>query len=391
MKKLLIFVFSFLTLNLSAANILRGPYTQDPEPTTAVIRFSTDEPTTAWVQYGPQGNCSLVMTNSPKQRNHVITLHGLIPNTQFCYKVYVQNADETGVQEAQSGTFTTAYSAERKELSFLVLGNTSDPNNNAGEIKKQLAQSMLNHKADFLIHTGNIATEGKAANAYKDFYEPFKEVLKQMPYMAAIGQDEYGPNRADKTGKSFLAENYRPLNSMPWSKGTPNYFSYDSANARIIFVDTNNLYDALFAPPLERNSKQYDWLKNALATAGSDKWKIVVLHHPVYSSGASEDRLSQVLAPLFEAHKVNLVLQGHQGAYERTKPIKAAQSGKAGPTYVTIGGAGRSFEPASYNNEWTAKYYATPHFAEIKIVDRKLSLRIFTHEDKKIDALDIYF
>lgn len=391
MKKLLIFVFCCLALSLNAANIVRGPYTQDPELTTAVIRFSTDEPSAAWIEYGPNGNCSLVMTNSPKQRNHSITLHGLIPNTQFCYKVYVENADGTGVQAAQEGTFSTAYSPERKELNFLVLGNTADPNNNASGIKNQLAQSMLNHKADFLIHTGNIATEGHIANVYKDFYEPFKEVLKKMPYMAALGQDEYGPNKDEQAGKGFLSANYRPINSMPWSKGTPNYYYYDSANARVIVIDTNNLYDAIFAPKLERNSPQYEWLKSTLAKTGADKWKIVVLHHPVYSSGASEDRLSQFLAPLFEAHKVNLVLQGHQGAYERTKPIKAAQSSKNGPIYVTIGGAGRSFEPASYNNEWSAKYYATPHFAYIQIVDRKLSLRIYTHEDKKIDALDIYF
>jgi hypothetical protein len=391
MKKFLIFIFAIITLNLNAANIVRGPYTQDPELTTAVIRFSTDEPTPAWIEYGPQGQCNLVMTNSPKQKNHVITLHGLIPNTQFCYKVYVQNQDETGVQEGISGTFSTAYTAERKELDFMVIGNTSDPNHNAGGIKKQLAQSMLNHKADFLIHTGNIATDGSATNVYADFYEPFKEVLKQMPYMAALGEDEYGPNKNTQEGKGFLNANYKPINSMPWSKGTPNYYYYDSANARIIVIDTNNLYDAIFAPQIEKNSKQYEWLKNSLATAGADKWKIVVMHHPVFSSGASEDKLSQFLAPLFEAHKVNLVLQGHQGAYERTKPIRAAHSAKAGPIYITIGGAGRLFEPSSYDNEWTSKYYATPHFAHIKIVDRKLSLRIYTHEDKKIDALDIYF
>ena len=391
MKKVLFFIFAVLSLNLNAANIVRGPYSQDTELTTAVLRFSTDEPTPAWIEYGPQDNCSLIMTNSPRQKNHSITLHGLIPNTQFCYRVYVENAEGTGVQQAQSGTFTTAYSPERKELNILVLGNTSDPNNNAGGIKQQLAQSMLNHKADFLIHTGNIATEGQAANAYKDFYVPFKEVLKKMPYMAALGQDEYGPQRTEQTGKNFLGANYKPLNSMPWSKGTPNYYYYDSANARIIVIDTNGMYDALFAPKLDRTGKQYEWLKSTLAKTPADKWKIVVLHHPVYSSGASEDRLSQILAPLFEAHKVNLVLQGHQGAYERTKPIKAAQSSKTGPIYITIGGAGRSFEAASYNNEWGAKYYATPHFAHIQIIDRKLSLRIYTHEDKKIDALDIYF
>lgn len=391
MKKFLFFIFICLTITLNGAQIMRGPYTQNTESTMAVIRFSTDEPSPAWIEYGPKDNCSLVMTNSPRQRNHAVTLHGLIPNTQFCYKVYVENNKGTGVQNPQNGTFTTAYSAERKELSLLVLGNTADPNNNAGQIKKQLAQSMLDHKADLLIHTGNITTEGLLTNAYTDFFEPFKEVLKRTPYIAALGQDEYGTERTDPESKSFLNTNYRAINTMPWSKGTPNYYYYDSANARIIVLDTNNMYDAVNAPKLDKDSPQYAWLKNALSTAGADRWKIVVLHHPVYSSGASEDRLSELLAPLFEAYRVNLVLQGHQGAYERTKPIRSAEVSRTGPIYVTIGGAGRSFEPASYSNVWSTKYYATPHFAHIKIVDRKLSLRIYTHENKKIDALDIYF
>ncbi len=391
MKKHLFIVSLFLASALNAAVIERGPFVEDPAQTTAVIKWTADAPSPAWVEYGPEGKCSQLMAISSRKRNHSLTLHGLIPNTKFCYKVYVENNSGTGVQEAKTGTFRTLFTPERKIVNFLVVGNTADPQGTAAEMKRRMAQSMAEHPADFLIHTGDIAAGGSIAAADEEFFKPYQKVLSDAPLLVALGEEEYGENRSNANGKGFLAANYKRVHSMPWSKGTPNYYYIDTANARIFFIDTNNMYDALTAPAINQKSPQYIWLRDSLAKTAGGKWKIVVMHHPVYSSGKEEDRLSQVLAPLFEAQKVNLVIQGHQGAYERTKPIYRAEPAKSGPIYITVGGSGKFFEESSYNNDWSNKYYATPHFAYISIIDRKLSLRTFTHDNKRIDALDIYF
>ncbi|MDR0953435.1 MAG: metallophosphoesterase [Elusimicrobiota bacterium] len=392
MKKFLYLtvLFLFATAAANAAQIVRGPYTEDPEQTTAVIKWAANEPTASWLEYGPEGKCSQLMLISSKKMSHSTTLHGLIPNTQFCYKVYVQNNAGNGVQAPFEGTFKTLSSPERKIVNFMVLGKTSDATFTSKDIKNAMAQSMAAYNSDFLIHTGDIASNGTPEATDAEFFTYYQSVLKNNPLLIALGEAEYGPNRASAEGKYFLSNNYKKIHSMPWSKGTPNYYYIDTANARLIFIDTNNLYEALAAPSLSPKSSQYEWLKKSLATTDNGKWKIVIMHHPVYSSGATPDLLSHTLAPLFEAQKVNLVIQGHQGAYERTKPIRNGQSAKSGPIYLTIGG-GNLLEPASYKNEWTAKYYELPHFAQIGIVDRKLSIRVFTHENKRIDALDIYF
>lgn len=391
MRKFLFPLFIFLAAALNGAVIQRGPYVEDAQQTTAVIKWAADTPTPAWVEYGPEGKCSQLMAISSRKINHSLTLHGLIPNTKFCYKVYVENNSGTGVQEAKTGTFRTLFTPERKIVNFLVIGNTADPQGSATEMKKRMAQSMAEYQADFLIHTGDISSDGSVAQSDSEFFQPYKKVLSDTPLLNALGEEEYGENRSNKEGKGFLAANYKKIHSMPWSKGTPNYYYIDTANARILFIDTNNMYDAINAPKINRDSPQYKWLRDSLAKAGAAKWKIVVMHHPVYSSGKEEDRLSQVLAPLFEAQKVNLVIQGHQGAYERTKPIYRGEPAKNGPIYITVGGSGKFFEESSYENNWSSKYYSVPHFSYISIVDRKLSLRTFTHENKRIDALDIYF
>ena len=392
--KYLVYLTLFLTLicPVQAAEIIKGPYTEDPALKTVVIKFAATESTPAWVEYGPMGKCSQLMAIAAPARNHKFILHGLTPNTQFCYKAYVMNNAGDGVQEGREGAFKTLFTPERKIVNFLVVGNTSAPEeNDSSEIKKTMAKNMLNYESDFLVHTGNISSTGLAPDETKQFFEPYNKVLNNMPLVATVGFDEYGPNAKTAAGKGYLAANFKANHNMPWSKGTPNYYSFDTANARIIVIDTNNLYGALQAPKLDKKSSQYEWLKSTLAKTSADKWKIVVMHHPIYSSGQTEDLLSTTLAPLFEAHQVKLVIQGHQGAYERTKPIRKSQSSRNGPIYITVAGGGKFFEESAYENEWASKYFALPHFAHIRIVDRKLSLRVYTYDNKMIDALDINF
>jgi len=382
----------FFACALNAAVIERGPYIEDLKFTSATLRWSTSVPAASWVEYGPEGRCSQIMAISPRKRSHSVTLQGLIPNTKFCYKVYVQNNAGNGVQAPAEGHFRTLLTPERKTLSFLVVGNTSASSKGGTlAIKQKMARTMEEYPADFIIHTGNIAANGLDSGETYDFFKPYKFLLRSTPIFMTLGEDEYGPMGKNGEGKSFLDDNFKKANAMPWGQGAPNYYYIDSAHARIIFLDTNNMYGISAAPGLSRESAQYQWLKKTLATAGGGRWKIVVMHHPVYSSGASEDRLSRLLGPLFDSEKVNLVIQGHQGAYERTTPISGGAEAKAGPVYMTVGGSGKFFEHASYGNKWSAKYFDVPHFAQVQITDRKLALRAYDADGKKIDALDIYF
>jgi 3',5'-cyclic AMP phosphodiesterase CpdA len=68
--------------------------------------------------------------------------------------------------------------------------------------------------------------------------------------------------------------------------------------------------------------EQSAWLEKELA-GSKDDWKIVILHHPIYSSGGrhgSDLTLRKILEPLFVKYNVSVVLAGHDHFYERTKP-----------------------------------------------------------------------
>ncbi|MEO0338643.1 MAG: metallophosphoesterase, partial [Bacteroidota bacterium] len=82
---------------------------------------------------------------------------------------------------------------------------------------------------------------------------------------------------------------------------------------------------------------QTEWLKEVLMM-NPQKWTIVMMHHPVYSSttGRKNEDFSHTLVPLFEKYHVDLVLQGHDHSYGRgSMEIVASNSNQIkGPIYV---------------------------------------------------------
>ncbi len=371
-----------------AAQVVRGPYLEDPTQTTLVLRWQTDEATPAWLEYGPAPRCNQIMKISPAGKDHKAVLYGLVPNQNFCYRLYVYNKAHDGVQNPVEGSFRTLYSAERKEVHFVAFGNTGGDN---PAVKQALSTQMADKKANFMVHTGNLTASGLNTDADAEFFTPYKNALNSTPLFVAIGVNEYGPEKESRDSKSFVRSNYARYHDMTWSTATPKYYSFDTANARLIFLDANAAYGAVWAPELDEKSAQYAWLKTTLAGAG-EKWKIVVINAPLYSTGekGAVNQVAAYLVPLFEKYGVNLVLQGNEANYERTFPIFKNQPAARGVTYVTLGGGGATPTRRASTDNFTARFVATYHFADIKIVDRKMTVKVYTDTGKEIDKFELY-
>ena len=112
-------------------------------------------------------------------------------------------------------------------------------------------------------------------------------------------------------------------------------FSFDQGNVHFVFLDGNpHLFDALLSyeanylsPPTtfpKYPSGLRDWLIHDLDSS-DQTWKIVVFHHPSFSSSNSTVRNFQMrrVAKLLEDHGVNIVFNGHAHNYQRTHPLRA--------------------------------------------------------------------
>jgi 3',5'-cyclic AMP phosphodiesterase CpdA len=403
----------FCTVVSPAATIVRGPYLEDVTQNTLVLRWQTDALTPSWLEYGPVPNCNQIMTVTPSAYNHRVILYGLVPNQNFCYRVYVSNRAGDGVQEPVEGSFRTLYSPERKIVRFVAVGSTAAALENTAEEdltdlsnpsavtlsqtdtaaapRSEIAALMAEHDSDFMIHTGNLTHSGLNEDADNEFFLPFKNVLRKVPLFVALGPNEYGPDRAKRDSKSFLRTNYSRFHDMTWSNATPKYYSFDTANARFVFLDTNLAQGAVWAPEIKEDSAQIKWLKTTLAGA-PEKWKIVVMNTPVYSTGANgpNNEVAAVLVKIFEDYRVKLVLQGGEADYERTFPMYRGETSPRGVTYVTLGTAGPAPTKRIGNDPSTARFVSARHYAVGKIVDRKLTLTVFSNTGKQLDKLDIY-
>jgi tartrate-resistant acid phosphatase type 5 len=118
---------------------------------------------------------------------------------------------------------------------------------------------------------------------------------------------------------------------------------------------------------------QQKWLSKVLGGSQAP-WKIVMGHHPIYSSGehGSSKSLMKALEPLLIEHQVDLYLAGHDHEYERFKPVQGVQ-------HIVSGGGGaylRNFEKPLPSSLVRVKahhflsFEATPTVLKMQAIDK---------------------
>jgi hypothetical protein len=120
-------------------------------------------------------------------------------------------------------------------------------------------------------------------------------------------------------------------------------YSFDYGNAHFVFLDANpHVFNNLLpgGPPSTAPAFPFplypsvlrNWLINDL-DASHQMWKVVVFHQPIFSSGnatISNDQM-RTISQFLQDHGVNLVFNGHEHNYQRTKPIRARSNVTSAP------------------------------------------------------------
>ena len=73
----IISLFFALFSTVWGAEIVKGPYTEDVEQKSAIVKFVATETTPAWLEYGPMGKCNQLMAISAPSRMHRLFCMGL--------------------------------------------------------------------------------------------------------------------------------------------------------------------------------------------------------------------------------------------------------------------------------------------------------------------------
>lgn len=193
---------------------------------------------------------------------------------------------------------------------FALIGDMGTGEPPQYEVARRMLEFRQKFPFTFVLTLGdNIYGSKSAAAMQRKFEIPYKPLLDAgVIFHAALGNH-------DDTNQRF----YKFFNM-----NGQQYYTFKQGNVRFFALDSN-YFDA----------KQLAWLEKELANSGSD-WKICYFHHPLYSSGrfhGSSVELRKILEPIFLKYGVQVVFQGHEHVYERTKPQK-------GIYYFTEGASG---------------------------------------------------
>jgi 3',5'-cyclic AMP phosphodiesterase CpdA len=106
------------------------------------------------------------------------------------------------------------------------------------------------------------------------------------------------------------------------------------------------------------SGEQEAWLEERLRAAAGADFIIVMFHHPPYSRKRDrrEAEIAENWAPLFDRYGVDLVLNGHDHVYMRTKKIRGGQAageGEDGVTYVVANASEKFYRLEASENART--------------------------------------
>ena len=196
---------------------------------------------------------------------------------------------------------------------LIYIGDLQDPEKGLSrDFLKGVAERYPD--ADACLFAGDLIERGHDGY-WEIFYDAVRDFAPHTAFIPAIGNHEYTKGLSKKPDPRWREAFPKPPASDDRADGVGrlNYF-VDYPHVRVVVVNTNTL-------PFGNLSPLTSWLKRTLTERKDDPFLIVVMHHGVHSMAAGRVNLAErfVLGPLFRAHGVDLVLQGHDHVYARVK------------------------------------------------------------------------
>lgn len=311
-------------------------------------------------------------SNSGEALVHSAQLAGLRPNTLYAYRV------GDGHNWSEWLQFRTA-SDKPDPVTFLYVG---DAQNDVLSLWSRVVRMGYAKAtgAHFFVHAGDLVNRGSVDEEWGEWFQAGGWIHSTIPSFPVVGNHEYDR----RNGKLRLMTNHwraqftLPENGVPGIEETCYYV--DIQGVRMIAMNSN-----------ERHQEQAEWLDRVLAN-NPNAWTVISFHHPIFSAAKSRDNkeLRETWQPVFDKHKVDMVLQGHDHTYARSNLITGTNTrgGKSGTVYVvSVSG------PKMYNNQkldWMArKAEDTQLFQVVHIEGSRLQYESRTARGLLYDAFEL--
>ncbi|MCQ3977077.1 MAG: hypothetical protein DPW09_26915 [Anaerolineae bacterium] len=342
-------------LPVSADTLVWKPYLQQITATSVIILWTTQTGADPTVRYAPDTSYTYSASGTTRltalgSHLHRVELIGLQSNTTYYYKIYTDN------QELISGevlSFQTAPNpGSNTPFSFIAFGDYGTGLNS----QKRLRDQMRRASFDFILTTGdNAYPDGSYAQFDAKVFQIYQDLFSQVPLFPTLGNHDYH----SEAGAPYLDLFDLPQNAWRASD-RERYYSFDYGNVHFVALDSNT---PLYGSDKAADDDMFDWLRDDLSKT-KQRWKIVVMHLPVYSTGphqADSQPARTKLRPIFETYGVDLVLSGHDHIYQRSYPLRGGQltTPEQGGLVYIITGAGSAASYRCGSADWVAVAYCS--------------------------------
>jgi hypothetical protein len=220
---------------------------------------------------------------------------------------------------------------------------------------RAIAHRILVEQPDVVVMPGDMVyLHGRVSEYRRGYFPNYNSdvaspstgapLLRSIPTIAGLGEHDTGTNSGNPAPHDILGYYLywsQPLNGLPLRIGDPcvfpisptdarqkallesagsnfpimAHFSADVGDIHFTFVDTARHVDW-------KNPALREWLRQDLAHAGRDMWKVMICYLPLFHSGKDYQRQKmRIIADIVQEQGVSLMIGGMHHSYQRTRPL----------------------------------------------------------------------
>lgn len=279
-----------------------------------------------------------IPTNTSKEYLHKVEATNLESGKTYYFRV----GDEKLNLWSEIGSFST--SKKTGKFSFIDYADTQAKSEDeailSGETLKKAFETVKN--AEFVLHNGDIVDTGMNELQWDWLIGHSQNSLLNTTIAPVAGNHE--------EEKDSFIEHFNIKEAIGSDTTTGAYYSYDYDNTHFIMLNSNEDSKEFNNFSIE----QIEWLKKDAISAKKRgiKWIITTIHKGPYTTSNHATDIDIIgaygvrtkVATLFDDIGVDLVFQGHDHIYARTKVIKDGKSEKSNKVTEIINGNKVDFE-----------------------------------------------
>ncbi|MCD9046234.1 purple acid phosphatase family protein [Luteimonas sp. MHLX1A] len=343
------------------------------------LAVATDSPDPGAVRRVRAATQALATENGPAH-HHQVHIDGLEPDTLYAWRVQGQGTWSPWRQMRTAAD-------PGAPLTLLYFGDTQ--NQNASLVSRVMLEA-LRHAPDarLALYAGDLVSGGGGEddNEWGEWFDAVGPVASTTAIAPTAGNHEYfkefedTPQERRVLGAHWPRTFVLPDNGAPGTEATTYWF--DAHDARVVVLDGTSALD------LGTAQAQAAWLDGVLR-ANTRTWTIVTIHQPMFSPRQDRDNalLREHILPVLEAHRVDLVLQGHDHVYGR----RGGLTDQATPQYVvSVAGAKQYRVSPQARRDMDPVAEDTQLFQVLRMDGARLAYEARTATGRLYDAFELH-